>query len=447
MESFKAPKNLSFNDNVAENWRKFRQNFEIYMLATGNDKKSPEIKVAILLNIVGEEAVEVFNTFNLTEEQKKNYDIVVKKFEEFCIPKKNIVYERYLFYTRSQKDGESFDYFYTEIKKLVKTCEFGEQRDSMLRDRVVLGIRDKELQERMLRIRDLDLSKATDMCKAAELVKTQARDLQEGRSVDIVKKREKTNTIKSENVKAKQTTDGEFLCKRCNRKHKSKSCPAYGKICINCGKYNHFAVSCHKEKNKKRIDNVQQDTGESENEFVINSVANRNINAVSWSQCIQVENKLIKFKLDTGAEVNVISKNVLDRIQYKNKIRTTSHVIEAYGSFNLNPLGIVNLKCSHNNIELYEDFVVINNSAQPLLGLDTCLKLNLIKKLSVNSLVSKSDFINKNLEVFEGLGKFEGKCRINLKVNSTPVVRPPRRVPLTLRDRLKDTLLELEKRE
>ncbi|KAK9751659.1 hypothetical protein QE152_g4828 [Popillia japonica] len=74
------------------------------------------------------------------------------------------------------------------------------------------------------------------MCKAAELVKTQTRDLQEGRSVDIVKKKDKTNSVKNEGDKVKQS-DSEYLCKRCNKKHKPKSCPAYGKICINCGKY------------------------------------------------------------------------------------------------------------------------------------------------------------------------------------------------------------------
>ncbi|KAK9685557.1 hypothetical protein QE152_g37946 [Popillia japonica] len=161
------------------------------------------------------------------------------------------------------------------------------------------------------------------MCKAAELMKTQTRDLQEGRSVDIVKKKNKTNSVKNEGDKVKQS-DSEYLCKRCNKKHKPKSCPAYGKICINCGKYNHFAISCHKQKKKKTVNNVQQDTEESDSEFVINSAVNRNINVVSWSQCIQVEKRVVKFKLHTGAEVNVIPKNVLNRIHYKSTISTYS---------------------------------------------------------------------------------------------------------------------------
>ncbi|CAN7976345.1 unnamed protein product, partial [Ixodes persulcatus] len=33
-------------------------------------------------------------------------------------------------------------------------------------------------------------------------------------------------------------------CTRCNLKHATRSCPAYGKVCLRCGRKNHFAVRC-----------------------------------------------------------------------------------------------------------------------------------------------------------------------------------------------------------
>ncbi|CAN8031023.1 unnamed protein product, partial [Ixodes persulcatus] len=33
-------------------------------------------------------------------------------------------------------------------------------------------------------------------------------------------------------------------CTRCNMKHATRSCPAYGKICLRCGRKNYFAVRC-----------------------------------------------------------------------------------------------------------------------------------------------------------------------------------------------------------
>ena len=43
-------------------------------------------------------------------------------------------------------------------------------------------------------------------------------------------------------------------------------------------------------------------------------------------------------------------------------------------------------------------------------------------------------------DVFEGIGRLPGKHKIQLKGNAEPVIHPARKVPFTLRDRLKDEL-------
>lgn len=186
MEFCRPPQNLSFQGNVAENWRRFEQLFNIYLKASGNDKKESDIKVALFLNAAGEEAVEVFNTLNLSEEEKENYDVVIKKFESYTTPKRNVVVERFIFNKRVQEEGEPFDCFVTDIKKLVKSCEFGEQTNSVLRDRIVLGIADAGLQERMLRESDLNLEKAIELGKSAELSKIRTQTVQ-GHNIDSVR--------------------------------------------------------------------------------------------------------------------------------------------------------------------------------------------------------------------------------------------------------------------
>lgn len=49
----------------------------------------------MLLNTIEEEAVEIFNTFDLTERERQNFTKVKIDFVEYCIPKKNIVYHIY----------------------------------------------------------------------------------------------------------------------------------------------------------------------------------------------------------------------------------------------------------------------------------------------------------------------------------------------------------------
>ena len=127
------------------------------MLASGLKSKPKEVKTAILLNVIGEDGVELFNTFYLEEEDKSDYDKVLYEFEKYASPRKKVVVERFLFNTRKQQEGEPFDFFVTDLKKLVKTCEYGDQTDSVLRDRIVLGISDLAVQERLLRITEVSL--------------------------------------------------------------------------------------------------------------------------------------------------------------------------------------------------------------------------------------------------------------------------------------------------
>jgi len=147
---FKPPSDLCINENASENWAIFKQKFNIYLKASENEKKSDEIKVAMLLNCIGDEALHLFNTFELTEGNKKVYDRVIEAFETYCNPRKNVVYNRYKYFMRNQNEGESFNNYYIELKKLARHCEFGEQLNSLLRDKIITGILDIGLQERLL---------------------------------------------------------------------------------------------------------------------------------------------------------------------------------------------------------------------------------------------------------------------------------------------------------
>ena len=79
--------------------------------------------------------------------------ILQRQVEELCfcyqtgserilifVPKQNTIYERYVFNCRSQKPGESFDQFLTELCKFATTCQFSAFEDEILRDRIVTGL-------------------------------------------------------------------------------------------------------------------------------------------------------------------------------------------------------------------------------------------------------------------------------------------------------------------
>ena len=74
---------------------------------------------------------------------------------------------------RVQQGGESVDSFTTDLYILAEFCVFGELHDELIRDRIVVGIRDKNFSERLQLESDLTLSKAINTVRQKEVVKKQ----------------------------------------------------------------------------------------------------------------------------------------------------------------------------------------------------------------------------------------------------------------------------------
>lgn len=100
---FKKPDPLVLEGNLKENFAKFKQVYTVYATATKTNKEEDIVQVARFLSCAGDAAIELFETFQLSTDERKKIDVVIAKFEEYCNPRTNEVYERYLFYTRSQK--------------------------------------------------------------------------------------------------------------------------------------------------------------------------------------------------------------------------------------------------------------------------------------------------------------------------------------------------------
>ncbi|GFT79133.1 transposon Tf2-9 polyprotein [Trichonephila clavipes] len=227
----RTPAQLQFSlGNVKEKWRKWRQELENYLLATEKDDQTDKIKIAILLNLLGSEGFEIYNTFKL--ESKAIFSEVLQKFEEYCLPRQNVVYERYKFFSCVQLTGQTTETYVTQLKTLASTCEFSEQENGLIRDRIVLGIKDSGLLELLLRENNLNIKKAIETVRAAEASREQIRNMKyDTATINFVKKNQK-----------KPKT--QYNCKKCGRKHKPREYPAFGKICAMCKKKNHFAAKC-----------------------------------------------------------------------------------------------------------------------------------------------------------------------------------------------------------
>jgi hypothetical protein len=206
--------------------------------ASGRSKSDGAVKAAMFLNFLGEDALELFNTFNVSAADQELLLKIKEAFESYLKPQKNVIYKRFIFYNRKQEEQESFEHFLTDLKKIIKSYKFGLQEKDMLRDRIVIGISDSNLQERLLRTTDLDLNKVIKLCQAAEISKSQVRQLRQEVNADQIRMtRDHENMVNRRGSPNKVLNNGsvcaEYLCKRCNRRHGPRNCPAFGKRCTN----------------------------------------------------------------------------------------------------------------------------------------------------------------------------------------------------------------------
>ena len=155
---------------------------------------------------------------------------------------------------------------------------------------------------------------------------------------------------------------------------------------------------------------------------------------------------MITFKLDTGADVNVLPLRYLKFIEdvYLQKGGTPP---QSYSGSDFKYVGTCECVVMCRNEITTLKFVVIDTQYEALLGLTACSKLNLIKRVYSISQTEKDEFVAKNIDLFEGLGCFVRNLDIKLKKGSIPIVKPARRIPLSLSTRVKEELQRMVERD
>ncbi|KAG7298860.1 hypothetical protein JYU34_017315 [Plutella xylostella] len=292
--------------NLCKSWEDWKKSFLVYFEACELSKKTVTVQINILLHVIGPKCREVYEQFKKKSESLSD---VLSQFDEFFLPKKNTTVERHKFFTREQKDFESTEQYVYELNKMAATCNFKDLCDELVKDRLICGINDGALRERLLREPDLTLSRALDICRLAELSRVQAGSIKTERSSHHVHEVNHHNGDCSEQPgsgegsvswvqsgrcrcgaaqaqHASGTRDArdrrrrgrgrgrgraraqgrpgppaaaappyqgssankvQSVCSKCGINHELYKCPAYGVQCNNCNRYNHYAKMCRRQ--------------------------------------------------------------------------------------------------------------------------------------------------------------------------------------------------------
>ena len=126
-----------------------QKGFEQYRSAPGLNAEPETHQIDTLLYWPGGEADNVLDSTNITAEERKQYKKGIDKFDSHFKVRWNTIFERAHFNRRSQKEEESAEQYITELYRLIEFCEYGDFKEEMLPDRLVVGIRDAALSDKL----------------------------------------------------------------------------------------------------------------------------------------------------------------------------------------------------------------------------------------------------------------------------------------------------------
>uniref|UniRef100_H3BCC1 Peptidase A2 domain-containing protein n=1 Tax=Latimeria chalumnae TaxID=7897 RepID=H3BCC1_LATCH len=154
-------------------------------------------------------------------------------------------------------------------------------------------------------------------------------------------------------------------------------------------------------------------------------------------------------KVDTGAQCNVISKYLCERLSVE-KLQKSKAKLVSFSGPQIRVVGKITVLAQFKEKFYPVTFQVVDVMVTPVLGLTTCLEMKLVQKMftltsdNEDTLEGAERIMSEYDDVFNGLGCLEGEYHISIDPLVRPVVHPPRKIPFALIDKIKRELDRME---
>ena len=424
--------------------------------------KANEIKptdpkyVPAFLSLIGAKTYKLLKDLITPKEPAAaTFDELITALKKHYKPQVVVIYERFKFYNRNQLPNESVSDFIAGIKHFARTCEFGEALNQMLRDRLVMGLRDESTQRALLTVQDLTFADAFRVAIAREKA---AKDVGEfgskstTRSVNYVnsKKSNKTevktkNFIETRDVKKHDSGNSKnsYVCFGCGQGHFKKDCPFRNARCHQCNGVGHIRKVCRsktKPKVKTSVGAIKE-VNEIMPEYIFH---NNDSTSDPYIVNLKLNNVSVPMELDTGAGRTLMPFSMLNELfSPVPKIQSCNVQLKLYNKANIKVIGSTKVNVDFNGNSKVLTMIIVSDEGPTLLGRDWIRRLglkNLLKGLNETSIINSVNF-----EVFsefpklfkDELGEFNKyKVSISIDKSVSPKFCNARPVPYAMRDKV-----------
>lgn len=316
----------------------------------------------------------------------------------------------------------------------------------MIRDRLVVGIKDAKLSEALQLDPDLTLEKTKTKIRQKEAVLEQQKLLNTS-----IPDSSDSNTMTADEIRSSYGRDnfrgcsqGIYNqqrapeCSRCGKEYHQRSrCPARDAICQKCKKRGHFSSKCF---SKTSMAEVEEEEGFLDTLYLDAISAGEG----SWIAEVRLNGRIMVGKMDTGAEVTAITEKTYKDVGSP-KLHPPVKRLCGPSHQPLNVLGKFSGTLSCNDKSSTHTIYVLRNLKTNLIGLPAITSLRMATRIDSVSGNSKDQWKDELPEVFKGLGVMGEPYDIQLKPHAKPsALYTARHIPIPLRGKVLQELQNME---
>jgi len=469
------------NPNPAEAFKLFKQKMEFYFIL---NKTKPELQVTNILMKVGDIGLKRYNSWTLTEEEKRSPEFIFNKFLQQLEPKDNIWVNRLKLISYRQKNEESIDDFVNRCRRLTQRCEMSEREQQQRIIELIAASTPMDDYQKELLKKDINLT-LEEALEIGKMYEASNAHIKQIKNIQGNNNEEDTTAIQAIGP---STQRRKATCLNCGRSHayRREACPAYGATCNTCGRANHWASVCLSRsrpapapQNRKYHKTPQYQKGQFENRRLIRTDAidntqeleeeleNLTFNSIKIASISQprdeaftlVKIKLnnrkgihkLRLKIDTGAQGNTLPVNTFCRMFPESlnsdglpKWKTNQAKLVAYNGTPIKCYGSINIPCQYKESDWYNTtFYIVDVKGPAVLGLPSLEQLKLvtlhceIKKRQINTI---EELIQEYPDRFDKIGSMPGSVKLTVNEKVPPHIDAPRKTPIAIADTIKQEL-------
>ncbi|XP_070560302.1 uncharacterized protein [Ptychodera flava] len=337
------------------------------------NNKPDAVKIARLLNTIGPDARERYNQFAWGEdEDKTKYEVVLSKFDTHFQGKKRIVFNRYKFWSAEWKEGVEFIDHFTTLQKLAAQCEFSE-KDNMIRYKIIFSLNDNELKEKPLSIDDITLDSVRDKCIAAETTRKEVKQMTTGtaeeKTIEAIRRRGKkiAEEVLNQNP-CRTATQNTSVVTVVPGIHQRNVLPM-GRNATHVTRKTTM-LKCVGAHHEKRWYIQHSMTISQESVYEIGSVltvSNIVKTRQAWFEAVEVAGTQFKFKVDTGAETNLISYKAWKKVASRPKLTKSKVTLQTLDGSKIQHYGSARVTFKVKDMQTEAEIFVTKQQNGPIL--------------------------------------------------------------------------------